>query len=575
MVKEHLLPVLKLFFICFIISALLFLILFFYQAFTSKPITCGSDCTSPEISETNNWSLYQNTLLGLQFKYPKDWGDILTSPNNITHPEYLTTDLPNFLETREPIALVFQNHLYPAPTINLFHDLYQGEVPPYAGYYENPNIFLDNFEPLKSTGDICGYHENFSDSQHTHKEIYFSCDPATNTSQSVVERKQSSENGKTYYQYYLRRFLYKKLNNGSYDHLLVSELDHIVQSENSPIINNLSDVYNFIPQADLDQKYDQFKNLVSTIKSIPAQPFSPSKTTRILPSDPNVDTIYQYYSYLEQDQLPSAYNMYQATNTSFSDYQSWYQKVILTDITQIIKQTDGNYRVDVTVQDRNQAPETYRVVMKLSQGKITTLSSVKLLNETIYSSNLSARVESSNQTHRLILTRDSQDFILATCPEFSPQDGEKFASNCSFSQPSFIADGKYLIVNFGAWEYGSKKVYDLQTKKEILEAPYPDYFTYLENKNQFLACHGELFGMASFQYASIFNINKQVDEISISDLIKQDRPTTEMIDFKCNYDQSKNNFIINADFYYGGSTKEYSQQYLYNLDTNQLTVIRQ
>lgn len=563
--------------IIFLSTAYALVLIFSYSKTQPKTIIPSAPSKilvqTPVDTVNTDFLSYQNHLLGVDLKYPKQWGNIITSPDNITNLSYLGTDQPDYRGTRDRISLVFENQAYLQPRFTFYSDQYLGENPPYSEYGDSSTVYLDNFSVLKSTGNICDYHEKFNDAKTDHREIAFSCDPKTNTSQSLVEVRRIFESGKVYYQYYLKHYFYQKLKNGFYNHLLVSETIYVVESENNPVIKQLSDIPNYSPQLEPAQKYNQFRQLTSSIKSISVKNYSPQKHPKIFTSDSNISTIYQYYSYLEQGKLQSSYALYQKPSVSFSDYQAWYKNTIFTDILNIKRQENGPYQIDVNLQDRNQPIATYRVIMEVNSGKINTISSVGLIEEKVLNPTLSARIILSNNFQKLIVNQNSQDFTLATCQNYPPSFGEKFVENCHFSRLNFTPDGSYLYVGFGAWEYGSNKVYDLQTKKEILEVYSPQLFTYLETTRQIIACHGELFGIGGDQYAGIFDLNNRGQETSIFNLINQEKTKEEMVDFKCNYDPNQNTVIINADFYLGGSSKEYSKQYLYQIDTGKLTAV--
>lgn len=516
---------------------------------------------------------YQNNLLGLKFEYPKKLGKIRTIPEIITHLDRLHLDRDDFAGSHDRITLEFSEYFSPSINIYLFSDKHQGEIPPYAEFANSTNQFLDNFNVLKTSGNICNYHLNFNYSKAVHQEIVFSCDPETNTSQSLIEIKQIFENGKTYYQYQLKRYFYKKLNNKFYDHLLVSESDTIVQSENNPAISDISDIYNYLPQSDLEQKYTQFKKLVGSINSIPVQSYSPQKHPKISDSDPDINTIYRYYSYLEQGQLQSAYRMYQKPTVSFSDYQSWYKNTVYTDITNIQKQNNGFYQIDIDLQDRNQPIETYRVTMSVNSGKISTTSSIRLIEEKKFNQNLSARIELIDQVQKLIIRQNNQDNILGTCQNY-PKSTEKFAENCYFSRLNFTPDGSHLYVNFGAWEYGSKKVYNLLTKKEVIEAPSANFFE-ITPRGKIITCASDFY-FAGIVYVKIYDLNRPDQPKELFSTFTESSPfKNEIDDLTCEYNKNDNSLLVKTKIRNtNGSPSTPSYQYLYQLDTDQTTVIK-
>jgi hypothetical protein len=172
---------------------------------------------------------------------------------------------------------------------------------------------IDNFEILKKSQDICQYHFNFKNKINGRNVIFIERDNKckNNIKTTLFFENPDTKNSRDekYFNYQIKQYFYKKLNNGYFDNLLISNLLTSYQGPESDL--NFNQVISRNEQkTPYELSVSNFKKFVESINTFnpPARIslISPQKSDN---QDQNINTIYQYYYYLANQKLLDAYDI--------------------------------------------------------------------------------------------------------------------------------------------------------------------------------------------------------------------------------------------------------------------------
>jgi hypothetical protein len=416
-------------------------------------------------TKTNpGWKIYRNDVLGIEFQYPQKWGNLTILPvENITDLKTVNKDFLNLEENdlRYMVKISFSEN--PHITFSFINNQFPG--------YKYPNGFalkygpMDNFKKLITNKNICDYHFNFKNNVDGRNVSFLESD---NKCENNIKTTLFFENpgavnqlGDKYFNYQIKQFVYKHLENNFFDNLLIESFITSYQGPESSltfdqVIAKKSNGETFeVLNSDLKQLTDSIKI------------FSPPVPTPIVfkenpQEDKNMTTIRQYYYYLATQKLSDAYAMYQKKNISFNNFTQWYSQVTNTNVYNIQKTGTNLYTFNVDLSESNNPITKYKVVMEVNNNKINTLSSEQITNNQIKINNLTAFTRLKSGKNEIVLTKDGQEIIL----DSGDNDWENhIRTSASFSSLSFSPQGNYLFFVKGGWEIAIASIYDIKNQK--------------------------------------------------------------------------------------------------------------
>lgn len=486
------------------------------------------------------WIKYQNDVLGIEFIYPESWGEVSTSPSrNITHLSSINKD---FLDSenndyRYMVKLTFSNQY--SISFDFINNLFPGS-------YE---LDVNSFQKLLKTGDICQYQIN-TENSHGYSEKYNNC--KDNVKNTLIFYDSS----KDYYNYSIKQFFYKKLNNNYFDNLLIKNSVASYQSNES----NLN--FDQVLQKDKYQKAGEklMSDFEKTVNSIKV--FSPPSPTQIVfqeNEDGNINTIRKYYYLLATQKLSEAYNMYANKNISFEKFNDWYNQVFYTNVYNIKSINSNKYQFNVDIYEENEPISKYLVLMEVSNNKINTLYSEEILSDEVKFGEYSAYIRLKSGKNEVVLAKNGIQKVI----DSGDNDWEnKMSTTMFFDDPKFSPKGTYLIYYTVGWEWGSSIFYDIAKNKKIdIDLSYADIFL-TDDEKYLLSCTSA--GIGSGVSAIIYstpNFNVKKDFKSIIETFASPMQS------KCSYSKEKSEFTIII-------TDDNNQQKTikYNPYTNQETI---
>lgn len=496
---------------------------------------------------------FRNEILGLEFDYPKDWGEISMSPsNNITNlanvnEEFLDGNDQN--DNKYMVTLSFSK--YSSTEIKLINDSYPGTFYPSGGaYVYGP---MDNFKKLIKSKNICDYEINFYKGVYYAYEIYNSCNKGIK--ESVIIEGQNNYN---YEDYHLKRWGYKRLKNGYFDNMVLLSNVAFVQSNNLSQKMTMEEI-KLKDEIDENKFQEDLKDLILLMSSV--KTFQPPKPTMIifenfLNEDPNITIIRKYYHYLAIKELSMAYEMHQNINISFDEFMKWYGQVFKTTVYNV-KQTKLNtYKIDVDLHEDNQVPKKYRVVMEVNNNKINTLSSEQIISEEIKFGNLLAYSRLKSDHNEMVLIDNNKEIVI----ERADNDFlNKIGTTARFYNPRFSPLGNYLLYDTGWWEGMYSNIYDIKNQKILIDPNRHTAYIYeISNNEKFLVNCGEsdFDGTLRASIYSFPDLNLKYDFIAENNYNKSrecnlkdgEKLSWGCDTFSCNVKDNVVEFSINSDY---------------------------
>lgn len=487
------------------------------------------------------WIKYRNDVLGIEFIYPESWGEVLTSPSrNITHLSSINKD---FLDSedndyRYMVKLTFSNQY--SISFDFINNLFPG----------NYELDVNSFQKLLKTGDICQYQIN-TENSHGYSEKYNKC--KDNVKNTLIFYDSS----KDYYNYSIKQFFYKKLNNNYFDNLLIKNSVASYQSNES----NLN--FDQVLQKDKYQKAGEklMSDFEKTVNSIKV--FSPPIPTQIVfqeneNEDGNINTIRKYYYLLATQKLSEAYNMYANKNISFEEFNNWYNQVFYTNIYNLKLISSNRYQFNIDIYEENEPISKYLVVMEVNDNKINTLSSEERFDDEVKFGEYSAFTRIKLGKDEVVLVKDGVQKVIDSGNN-SWKNASELDTYRSFGHLRFSPKGTYLIYGVSGWEWGSSIFYDISKNKKIdIDLSYADIFL-TDDEKYLLSCTsaGIGSGVSAIIYSGpSFSVKKDFKSII--------ETFASPMQSECSYSKEKSEFTIII-------TDDNNQQKTvkYNLNTNQ------
>lgn len=509
-----------------------------------------------------SWKTYRNGVLGIEFCYNPSWGDPQISPiKNLTK---LEGAVDKYSENEQNdssnrISIGFSNSK--SIGLQFFNDKYKGEYYPNAGAIQYGNT--DNFNQLKTSGNICDYKINFDTSYPDKlKTTWSSCRGKVKTDLVQNKRNFGTE---ILYDYTLSGRAFQKAQNGFFDNLLMTFNFGYVRQRSEPVIS-LKEVFkeNLLEKTDnskvSEEQYNKekkdfeiFVNSVNVFQSTPK--IVPAFKTNI-GEDIDITAIRHYYYYLSNGQLQKAYDMYFEPQLDLAKYTDQYRNTIKAEPRDFAKKTDHEYEFYIDYQENNTDPTVYHVIMKASGDKIETILSEEITSPIVKSGPYTAFAKRVNNKNYMVLTENGQETIVDQGETFNENDSNLGVTKY-FSSPEFSSNNKYLFYETSGWEFTEGNVYDIQNKKLILHTgEFVGDYSFTENEKYFFNCSSPGFSSGQGVVWALPQSEKVYD-------IYNDKSNLNYMDVKCQY-QKGDNFIsfILSEFYAGNGVAAQPQKNL-------------
>jgi hypothetical protein len=423
----------------------------------------------------DGWERYRHEALGLQFCYPKEWGE----PKIVEIPA--VTRLGNMREEFKRQNVYYDKRLSLAfkenykVSLSLFDDQYGGLFHPNDSSYVG---YIDNFSDLKASGDICDYKVDFNYpwNRNTVYDAWSECRDGVRVA-LVEERVHSSDRP---YSYMLQGRAYKKLQNGSFDHLFVEDTFYhesgLAASFKAPddlLEGKRTTDPALLASVDAKERFGrekkEFETFVATIAAFEPSPKSEEAFQDVPGENPDITAIRKYYWFLSAGKMNEAYDMYADKAVPFEKYQGWYRDVRSAKPRDFEDKGSHTYRFFVDYQDENHPVSVYRVSMQVSDaGGIRTLSSEEITSQIITAGNFSAFVKRSGDKTYVVLAKDGKESVVDQGDAEYAEDYWNMAEVKHFDRLEFSPTGRYLFYAMYGWEWAQSYVYDTWTGKRAV-----------------------------------------------------------------------------------------------------------
>lgn len=552
----------------------------FFQQFYTKNISekLSTDNQQKESGSTNcpkEWKKYDHPVLGISFCYPEEWGTPKTDPiENLTRLEgaidQYSTDEHNGYSNS--IFIQFDKgpgQEFSKINLRFFNEKYGGEYYPNAYAYSAG--YVDNIIQLKSSGNICDYRIDFTKPwEYNGKMTEFWNDCRNGVKNSIIEGTEYFD--KTLYSYHLNSWAYRKIKNGYFDNLLINrDYGRITQIETR--ISGLSQFFEvgsfesavdnskILSQDQYRKDNEEFTKFVQSVRVYaPPKPVV-EEFRKINNENTNITLIRRYYWLLSGGKIDEAYDMWSG-NENIGEFRGWYKDLKSAVTRDFALQPDGNYKFFVDYQDHNMNPTVYRIVMKVEDGKLTTLSSEEITTEMVKSGKYTAYAKKQNGKNYVILEEGGKEKIIdqgiAEYNEsYSNISEVKFFTNIKFSPK-----GNYLIYGIGGWEWYSEHVYSIEKDKNLFEMPGPSNLGFSDDEGIVYACSGA--GMASGREGKII----EVPEFKTIYDLNQNKKSGCYLNADCEYSADNNTvkFILSGCLDDDGKKAAEDKEIIYSVD---------
>jgi hypothetical protein len=421
-----------------------------------------------------SWKLYQHNVIGITFCYPEKWGDPVTDP--ISH----LTDLSAVSgedEERDTLELNFNNETS-SVTLLFFNDQYIGELYPNGrAHFFGP---IDTIAKLKGTENICDYRVHFDQpwgEQGTLTERFNDC--RNDVRVALVSHDEFFDFDDTGWRhsYNLKGWGYKKLENGYFNHVLITDAFQGSYQVKQPGLNleqffQLPSTDLFRPGARSLEQFEidrrEFEAFVHTVESVPVTIKVQAPFAAIPGEDADGTAIRQYYWFLTEGKLADAYAMYQMPSMPYETYQKQYGKLHQALPRDFRSKGDHRWSFAVDYSEENTEPTLYNVQMAVIDGKIKTLWAEEITSPKVTNGSLVAYARRIGSENQIVLVDSEQEKILAKAVAEYDEKYTNIGAVAWFSNPEFSPSGRYLLYRFTGWEWGGYILYDTKQNKELL-----------------------------------------------------------------------------------------------------------
>ncbi len=252
------------------------------------------------------------------------------------------------------------------------------------------------------------------------------------------------------------------------------------------------------------------------------QTFDGLMTKRTLKQE-DMEKIWKYYGGLDggAEGLDASYAMRAADNVSFKQFKEWYGSVILADVYNVSKNSDGSYTFLVMLSEEKSIRKLYRVTMAVtSSGKLQTINSTELEKVTLFDNEgyvpdqgADVRFEKGDLVlHYTTITGEDVELERIVPGEHSTD------AIGTFSHIRFSSTGRYLSYSVLFWEGNRQVVYDTETRKKVWEGEFVDGSGFTKNDEYFYACTNACLSLEIYSLVDLKNIEIKLDGLVFGDL---------------------------------------------------------
>jgi hypothetical protein len=480
-----------------------------------------------------SWKIYHNEVLGIEFSYPETWGEVSTSPDNITDLNTLMNGGGN------------HSHLiniYFSKKSNLMITLWDGflnAIDDFYAYVGTP----DEMSSLRNSGNICQYHISKHSWRPTSKtsELQNSC--KDEIKQSFIELIEDFSNANfsppigLLYTYSLRDFTFEKAGNTRFPYTMIQyEVAGLLQQK-TPI------TYQQFMKDKSDKIDDsEFRSFVRSFKSIPTVLHEKTENEILLSDDENIKLVKVYYNLLAKNKYQEAFSYLinpAQSETEFTSEQSNIHDQIIKEI----KKINGNsVEVLLTIQLHNSPTETYRKVFEIKSGKIQVILEEKINGDISTFNNMRAYASERGLKSVIVLQNDGVETIIES-REHSASD----LWSATFYSPHISPKGNYLTYNTIYYESSSNSIYDIPNKKILGKTGFEGEFNSSETL-YFVCGFNDMSGEAA---ALIYSLPKFTVKTNLLELYPD---LSKYWDYKCSNNEKTNTEVFEFSKIENGTT---------------------
>lgn len=477
------------------------------------------------------WKAYRHEILGIEFIYPESWGKPKTEPRSaITKldgiaDEFDREENANYDSVTIRFAGEDNSSLnFDVPSIRIFGNKYRGEHYPNLQAYEYG--YVDNIESLKKSGNICDYKINFeTEYKSTLTEIKNSC--KDNVKEAIIRDKKffgewSDEDGTSeewyLYSYDVKQLGFVKLQNGFFDNVLAMQVlgdtpqmedtadQNVIYSKlKTGLLNN-----KIVNEEDLALRRKEFSEFISSIHSFAPEIPVQKAFENISGEDSNITKIRKFYWLISSGDLKNAYGMYaNKSGVPFEKFNGWYKNVFFAKPVDFKKTGDKQYEFIVRYQEQNSESTKYRVVMKIEDEKVHTISSVEILTAEVSFGDMKAYAIRRDDKNYVILEKNGKEEIIdqgdAEYIKDEKGEYENLGNVKYFYNIRFSPKGNYLIYMMGGYEWSFSYVYDIAKKENVFNESAPSFFDFSPNEENLLVCTSS--GMDSVASGIVYSVS--------------------------------------------------------------------
>ncbi len=498
--------------------------------------------SNPDVIEDSvkeGWSVYRNEVLGIEFEYKDEWGTPEVSPY-----KYLTrlkdvqeeygSQQYNYFKDQVEIRFTNYNSNYKLPKLHFYNDQHKGDD--YPNGLVMGEGYVDNFDEVVESGDICEYRFSYDNEGFTATQVYDECTSYDYT--SIIYYTESSRLA-GYYNYNFSLYSYEPLVNGFYENLLIEQPVAVRQLRSNSYTQPDEAVSAVIEQAreyekEFDVVYDEVKSdfeyLLSSIELIESSGIINPEIKRGQASNKDHQLIYDYYYNIAIGDLGSAYDLNEGSET-LAQFREWYKDTYNAEVYGLNQLQNGNYEFRVNLYEHNKRPDEYRVVKSVIDGKLKSVSSVQVLSEVKYNDDLSAMAIKEGSNIKVLVYKDGKEILVESVETMTGDHlTEGFIRAREVSE--FSEDGNYLEVIEYGWEWSSTYLYNVVTEEKLdVNFEFPEFTA--DSKYIYDCSVGDIGSAAGFKIVKLGN----PDEVLV-DMTYEDLPEGSY-GYKCTYDAEK------------------------------------
>ncbi len=551
----------------------------------------GSEVVSssiPELNCQNGWQEYHQDTLGIAFCYPLEWGEPGTTPlKNITD---IATIQEAFTEQNtyydNSISITFEKNV--GLHMQFFNNRYSGKS---QRDINEPNIYYesgvtDAITSLRNDGDICdysiGYTYKYTPEMYpnTLKMIYSNC---KNEIKEVLTNETNNftySTGNTLYNYDLRFLSFKKIANGYFDNVLISQkVDQAIGiNENLETLdaffdsNKTTTVDKGLPtknREQVDRERNEFEQFTKNIIAFKPVSKKQSEFVKIPGEDENITTIKQYYWFIDSGKLNEAYAMYfDKKNTNFDAYKTRYQNVYFAKPFDFKSIGKNRYDFHVQYQDHNSSKMEFHVIMDVGNNIVKTVFLEEYTTDISRFGKITAYAARRGDKNYVFLNKNGKEVIIDQGDAHYDSNYQNISNVKHFSQPQFSPTGRYLTYSMSGWEWSVGYIYDTKKNEKLGGTLANDLseagiFEFTPDEKYLYMCSSS--GMSSGPGGKIYS----VPEFKIEYDLLENSQTKGFMSVNCSYDKDNSSILFQLSDYSNEDTVQNSRSLLlkYNLDT--------